>query len=792
MQKLVIVIETGCVSNYCNENYKRILLVLLNTVHKLQNNKEILLWYENELHRVKLPKALAWDMWGALFYVGTIFTTIGYGNIVPRTVAGRALSVVYAIIGIPLVLAILSRSGLSLTTWVSRAWQRYRRHIKQASVKAKKCLRMAQRSQISVQHLEDGKLDVMKLDEIEEYEIDQKPESKTIPIWLALLTCISWICACAGLFMIWEKQWTFFTSLYFFFISLSTIGLDQNRRMAIYFNGKNTGLVIKSFQVYIKYAIREVKYFLILNIENIALNSINFAGFSISGGKFSEKIVEENGSCRMCSKKYEDLLVKSLNLPNNGMDRFDEQVQTDIAQFQIDEIVLRLAALQTQRIRPSFIERSMETSIIGPYKDHTRSDSISQKNETEKNLKDMTVSALRYMFLIVVSSLEWCIPFYRCLLDVYKDVHLNIMYLSFQDKEILTEMLNVMTQSMETDAAIGKKMADHAINTTQIFSNTCGTETSPVSHRTQSVETDPNVITTTSMETDKATLVEKSVETSRSEQLDNCTQISWTEKAKRDIITSPIVQKLIGGPFWKSPTASSIENNDQSIQTVFDETNVELPQKSQYIDRSLQTSMDDLVFFNQNTYLKIEPLNFLVTMVSTIILFILQNFEGSISCYQQPSIGINSSNSDENIDRSLQTLYHSGIDRSFQTSRQGSTEKTMRSSQTSHHEGVDQSIETNRVVVMSRSMETGHWEPMLETNSSKGEKWKKPSSSLYDGIKMNDSVEISTQYSPPMTRSVTKEPRGSSLGVTFPGFRDFGKAGYFPGFGESGVPGYQP
>ncbi|VDM14595.1 unnamed protein product [Wuchereria bancrofti] len=101
-------------------------------------------------------------MWGALFYVGTIFTTIdygnivplqygnivsqflffkllknkfvyisllfyilGYGNIVPRTPGGKALSIVYAIFGIPLVLAILSQFGKTLTTFVSDVWMRY-------------------------------------------------------------------------------------------------------------------------------------------------------------------------------------------------------------------------------------------------------------------------------------------------------------------------------------------------------------------------------------------------------------------------------------------------------------------------------------------------------------------------------------------------------------------------------------------------------------------------------------------------------------------------------------------
>ena len=46
--------------------------------------------------------------------------------IAPRTPGGQALSIVYAVIGIPLVLAILSHFGSMLTWMVSALWMRYR------------------------------------------------------------------------------------------------------------------------------------------------------------------------------------------------------------------------------------------------------------------------------------------------------------------------------------------------------------------------------------------------------------------------------------------------------------------------------------------------------------------------------------------------------------------------------------------------------------------------------------------------------------------------------------------
>uniref|UniRef100_A0A914DMQ2 Potassium channel domain-containing protein n=1 Tax=Acrobeloides nanus TaxID=290746 RepID=A0A914DMQ2_9BILA len=220
---------------------------------KLLSSNDILLAYEKQLNKIKLPEALEWDMWGAFFYVGTVFTTIGYGNITARTTGGQALSILYAIIGIPLVLAILSQFGKALTNLASDLWVKwldYRHKIKLSKLQQLRQLRRQNKAASKnmpngvskgkdhLNELEAGKLYTSMEDSTstrhrnssslyDEQEDEGELESRTIPIWLALMICIGWICLCAGLFCIWETRWSYFTSLYFFFISLSTIGLGD-------------------------------------------------------------------------------------------------------------------------------------------------------------------------------------------------------------------------------------------------------------------------------------------------------------------------------------------------------------------------------------------------------------------------------------------------------------------------------------------------------------------------------------------------------------------------------------
>ncbi|KAI9552978.1 hypothetical protein GHT06_020864 [Daphnia sinensis] len=186
----------------------------------------------------------AWSFSASFLYCLTVITTIGYGNIAPRTVMGKMVTIVYAMVGMPLFLLYVSNMGDFLATcfrWgyvnlckctcfsrpVHHGAQRgARRRISQRSGPGRQDLMQQQQQPYdtvaSIHQRRIGGAD---------YDIELQPgapyDTATVPITISLTVMVSYMVGGAVLFQQWETDWDYLDGSYFCFISLSTTGFGD-------------------------------------------------------------------------------------------------------------------------------------------------------------------------------------------------------------------------------------------------------------------------------------------------------------------------------------------------------------------------------------------------------------------------------------------------------------------------------------------------------------------------------------------------------------------------------------
>uniref|UniRef100_A0A0K0FWY9 Potassium channel subfamily K member 18 (inferred by orthology to a human protein) n=1 Tax=Strongyloides venezuelensis TaxID=75913 RepID=A0A0K0FWY9_STRVS len=171
-----------------------------------QLNKK-LVDYEKQLGIKYTDQKIKWDFWNAMLYAQTICTTIGYGFTYTNTRLGKIATILYAILGIPLVLSVLDDFGKVLTKFLKYPWLQFKCGCRRAF------------RYFTKQTMEE----IKKLDDEDRLYL----EVFDMPIIVAIGIVVAWIFICSATFCIWERDWDYFVAFYFFFISLSTIGLGD-------------------------------------------------------------------------------------------------------------------------------------------------------------------------------------------------------------------------------------------------------------------------------------------------------------------------------------------------------------------------------------------------------------------------------------------------------------------------------------------------------------------------------------------------------------------------------------
>ncbi|CAF0985054.1 unnamed protein product [Adineta steineri] len=150
-----------------------------------------------------------WTFSSAMLYSATVITTIGYGNITPKTTAGKIATMIYAMIGIPLMFMCLTYTGDLLADAFITSYSKmvnffYRQFCRTRLVR---CLSY-------------------DIDQNFDHTDSEHEEARHVPIVATLAVLALYIAMGALLFAQWES-WHVLDGAYFCFITFTTIGFGD-------------------------------------------------------------------------------------------------------------------------------------------------------------------------------------------------------------------------------------------------------------------------------------------------------------------------------------------------------------------------------------------------------------------------------------------------------------------------------------------------------------------------------------------------------------------------------------
>eukprot|EP00795_Rhopilema_esculentum_P014699 gene14699-5796_t len=164
-----------------------------------------------------------WNYYESCFFVGSLLTTIGYGHIAPKTTGGRMFTIFFCLFGIPLTAIVvrnLSKKITNLVLKIVHLLVKAKRRLKELCSKQKR-----QKTQPQCRE-EDGEMSERKSKNMNnQFSLPDKEVRIACIIMLLILVVIFLLQS--ALFRVISEGWTMQESIYFWFVTLTTIGLGD-------------------------------------------------------------------------------------------------------------------------------------------------------------------------------------------------------------------------------------------------------------------------------------------------------------------------------------------------------------------------------------------------------------------------------------------------------------------------------------------------------------------------------------------------------------------------------------
>uniref|UniRef100_A0A915PH83 Potassium channel domain-containing protein n=1 Tax=Setaria digitata TaxID=48799 RepID=A0A915PH83_9BILA len=242
----------------------------------------------------------AWPFADSLLFAFALITTIGYGNITPKTFAGQVFCIFFAAFGVPLTLLLIADLGKFISqiiftcndrfnAEIKRFWQRYslRNRFKMLISKHKSNAYLNGNANGGLLYEENYLLDSDQRNKDEKQSEESKTnisemsdsDEQSNRTMALLILFIIYVIAGSLLLSTYEPEMPFFTAIYFNFITLTSIGLGDivpQRRtfMAITILYITVGLAFTTIAIEIAAdTLRKLHYFRrkIKNVGNIEI-----------------------------------------------------------------------------------------------------------------------------------------------------------------------------------------------------------------------------------------------------------------------------------------------------------------------------------------------------------------------------------------------------------------------------------------------------------------------------------------------------------------------------------------